>query len=356
LGTIWTEWRYLKFIKYALITALALSSYSAYSQTTKVFVESTGGSANIASNNTLVSKRYSSPMLRAAIGYDLNILRIGVSTALSAISFYKELSIFEIMKYLHIIIIVVFAALSSCGSRVQVYSFTSNSDKVHDSSFTYCNDTIEIKYNFSSEYGVFGFQVRNLGNDPIYIDWSKSAFIYNNVKNDYWRDSWKSVSTTSALNPWYIGTIQLGYKEERVTFIPPKALYKREQFQILTGFNLKNQRYDVSTSVVSRNDKLTKKTKVQTAFFSESNCPIILRNFLTYSIEEDFKSVNIIDHEFRLKMVQEMDSRHFEYFLLDPSKAGNWYLRDQEGNPIRSSKYRTPNSFFVHVNRAGSIR
>ncbi len=68
-------------MKYALITALALTSFSAFSQSTKLFVESSAGSASIASNNTLVSERYSSPMLRTAIGYDLNNLRIGISTS-----------------------------------------------------------------------------------------------------------------------------------------------------------------------------------------------------------------------------------------------------------------------------------
>jgi hypothetical protein len=51
-----------------------------YSQSAKVFVESSAGSASIASNNSLVVERYSSPMVRSIIGYDLNNLRVGVST------------------------------------------------------------------------------------------------------------------------------------------------------------------------------------------------------------------------------------------------------------------------------------
>jgi hypothetical protein len=68
-------------MKSTLITALVLTSFAAFSQSTKLFFESSAGSARIASNNTLVSERYSSPMLRAAFGYDVKNLRIGVTTS-----------------------------------------------------------------------------------------------------------------------------------------------------------------------------------------------------------------------------------------------------------------------------------
>lgn len=111
---------------------------------------------------------------------------------------------------------------TSCGTRVQVFNFSSELNKIADSSYVFSNDTIEIRYDFSEEYGVFGFGIRNLTNIPIYIDWSKSSFIYNNLKNDYWRDSWKSISSTSTWNPLYIGTVSSGVNEERITFIPPQ--------------------------------------------------------------------------------------------------------------------------------------
>lgn len=62
-----------------LIVAMLLHHF-ANSQSAKVFIESTAGSASIASNNSLVVERYSSPMVRSIIGYDLNNLRVGVST------------------------------------------------------------------------------------------------------------------------------------------------------------------------------------------------------------------------------------------------------------------------------------
>lgn len=245
---------------------------------------------------------------------------------------------------------------TSCGTRVQVFNFSSELNKIADSSYVFSNDTIEIRYDFSEEYGVFGFGIRNLTNIPIYIDWSKSSFIYNNLKNDYWRDSWKSISSTSTWNPLYIGTVSSGVNEERITFIPPKSTYERAQFQIFNGLNLKNPKYTVITSIVPRNDNLKRKTKIQRIDFNQEDNPMALRNYLTYSVSSDFQSSRFIEHQFNLKSVIEMDARHFQHYQMDTTKAGSWYLIGLDGHPILVSKYRTPSSFYIRIYRARSIR
>lgn len=64
---------------YFLLIAMFLF-HTSFSQSAKVFVESSVGSASISSNNSIVTERYSSPMVRSIIGYDLNNIRVGVST------------------------------------------------------------------------------------------------------------------------------------------------------------------------------------------------------------------------------------------------------------------------------------
>lgn len=64
--------------QYLLLGAMLLHHVS-FSQSAKVFIESTVGSASIASNNSLVAERYSNPMARSIIGYDLNNIRVGLS-------------------------------------------------------------------------------------------------------------------------------------------------------------------------------------------------------------------------------------------------------------------------------------
>jgi hypothetical protein len=67
-------------MKNLLSVAALIVTFSGFSQTAKLLIESTAGSANISSNNALVSERYSSPIMRTALGYDINNIRVGVST------------------------------------------------------------------------------------------------------------------------------------------------------------------------------------------------------------------------------------------------------------------------------------
>ena len=68
-------------MKQLLFIAATLAWGIGHSQSTKLFLESSAGSASISSNNALVSDRYNSPMLRTAIGYDINNVRFGLATA-----------------------------------------------------------------------------------------------------------------------------------------------------------------------------------------------------------------------------------------------------------------------------------
>jgi len=68
-------------MKNALFTLITILAVSGFAQTTKLFVESSVGAASISSNNIQVTDRHSSPMLRSAIGYDINNVRFGLATA-----------------------------------------------------------------------------------------------------------------------------------------------------------------------------------------------------------------------------------------------------------------------------------
>ena len=68
-------------MKNALFTLITILAVSGFAQTTKLFVESSVGAASISSSNIQVTDRHSSPMLRTAIGYDIDNVRFGLATA-----------------------------------------------------------------------------------------------------------------------------------------------------------------------------------------------------------------------------------------------------------------------------------
>lgn len=74
-------------MKNTLFIAASILAASGFAQTSKLVIESSVGAAKISSNNTQVIDRYSSPMTRTTIGYDLKNTRVGVSTARSEYGF-----------------------------------------------------------------------------------------------------------------------------------------------------------------------------------------------------------------------------------------------------------------------------
>lgn len=253
-----------------------------------------------------------------------------------------------------------------CKNYVQVFNTSSSLQTLDENKYVYENDSLLITYSFWKENGLMTFSIFNKLDKPLYIDWKKSSYIDNSVKLNYWIDEEKSTSYSIYNSYVYNGpTLRPGYivgtsttstiKEERITFIPPQSYYYRSQFYLLPidFFEL-----DLNTSFehVPRNDKPQKSTKLYKKTFSKEDSPLVFRNFLTFSLTEDFKTEFYVDNEFYIKEILEMDQRHFERYKLDESKNGKWYVRDEDGDPIRVSNFHKHSSFYLRIPEEGSIK
>ncbi len=254
-------------------------------------------------------------------------------------------------------------ALFGCKSYVQVIN-TNSSIKTNDEGFyVYENDTLKITYRFWKDKGIMSFTIHNKADKPIYVDWKKSSYIDNSVKLNYWVDEQQTNSSDYYGSYYYSGPLLLpGFaisssggnsvsktiKVERITFIPPKSNYNRSQFYILPILRY-NMGSKAKTIEVPRNDNPKKKTEVYSLTFTKDNTPLIFRNFLTVSFSEDFETEFYVDSEFYIEEILEMDERHFnEHRLLDPNKRGRWFIRDENGNPIKVSDFEKPSSFYLN--------
>lgn len=256
--------------------------------------------------------------------------------------------------------------LSACKNYVQVFNTNSSISLEDEGTYVYENDSLKITYSFWKENGLMTFSVYNKLDKPIYVDWRRSSYIDNSVKLDYWKDEEQSTTLSlyetysyngPILKPGYIvGTSQTStVKEERITFIPPQSYYYRSQFYLLPidFFELDTK---TDFNEVPRNDNPNKNTKVYKATFSKESSPLVFRNFLTFSLSEDFKTEFYVDNEFYINEILEMDQRHFEKFKLDDSKNGKWYVRDEEGNPIKVSSFHKHSSFYIRVPEGSGIQ
>jgi hypothetical protein len=260
--------------------------------------------------------------------------------------------------------------LFGCKSYVQVFNTNSTVDTNEEGFYVHENDSLKITYSFWKEKGLMTFSIYNKLDIPIYIDWKKSSYIDNAVKLNYWSDELKSKAMSLYSSYLYSGpllkpgfaasatagtTLTTTVRDERITFIPPLSYYYRSQFYV---FPERFYRLDKETRFVKvpRRDRPEKTTKVYQASFTKHNSPLIFRNFLTFSLSENFETEFYIDNEFYIDEVFEMENKEFGFYKYDESKKGRSLIRDENGEPILFSKYKKPSSFFIKIPKERGVK
>lgn len=240
--------------------------------------------------------------------------------------------------------------LTSCKTYIQVNETKTTNTNLENGYYVFENDTLKVTYSFWAERGVLSFAVYNKLNIPIYIDWKKSSYIDNSNKFNYWVDEEVSNSASYYGSYFYQGTpLKVGVsmsegigtgvatkiKIERKTFIPPKSNYYRSQFY-LSGKSYYKFTDKMTSTEVKRNDKRKKNTKIFEESFTIEDSPLVFRNFLAFSLTEDFEQEFYIDNEFYLSNIMEMNYKHFSY--VDKSK--------KEKKRVKPTKKMT--SFYIY--------
>ena len=247
---------------------------------------------------------------------------------------------------------------TGCKSYIQVFETETTNAEKEGEFYVYETDTVKITYTFWSKKGIVSFAVLNKLDMPIYIDWKKSSYIDNSNKLNYWVDEEISKSAGYYGGYFYSGPlVKPGFsisegigvtnvtkvKTERITFIPPKANYYRSQFHLLPipyyQFDLNSEYTDTNMPYNPR-----KKTRVYHKRFTKENSPLVFRNFLAFSLTEDFENEFYIDNEFYLSKMLEMDYEHFKY-----------QEKDERGNYRDIKPYKKQTSFYLYVPRENSI-
>jgi hypothetical protein len=196
-------------------------------------------------------------------------------------------------------------SITSCTTYYVSRVSSTNAVKNEQSGeFTIENDSIKVTYSFASLQAPVKVTVRNKLKIPLYVDWSKSALIFDeeatsyvpertaftaNLDSDDRKDSTQksnnryirgriSTLTTNSFIPpnAKVETKTIFLKSPAFQPLPNKALFNRED---LPGFK--------------------KRIKVYSADFSRSNSPIVFRSYLTFYTSPDPAGKSFaLDNEF----------------------------------------------------------
>jgi hypothetical protein len=205
-----------------------------------------------------------------------------------------------LMKTPFVFAIPIMLLLSSC-STFQYVSVDSELSKNELNQFVYENDTLRIKYWFSGQNCPMQIEVFNKLNQPLQVDWKKSALISDEIRFAYWKDEsvlnassygqeiqWiNHFSTASSLTE---GTLT---RNEQISFIPPLSLISISPLLVKTQLFILPQPLDSQKIIL--NDYGLKGWEY---FYTPETSPLQFRSFLTISIGENSKNPIYIDHNF----------------------------------------------------------
>lgn len=244
------------------------------------------------------------------------------------------------------------AALSACTPKAQLVTLRGNNVKPAPEGLVLDTDTLTLRYNFSSERGQMRILVINKLNQPLYIDWKRSAFIIGQDKLDYWYDVADVNLTGSSFSGWYsrytigsiTGTIS---KEDPVTFIPPHTKIEKQQFVVFPNGALRLPGKPEIVQEKSKTNPDSKKPVPVSVFnYSLEQSPLQFRNYLTLSTDKDFKNEFHIDTKFWASDVQVMPLDQVTGVSVQPYDGGNTY---EGGSYSVALPFHKPDGFYIRL-------
>lgn len=195
--------------------------------------------------------------------------------------------------------------LSAC-SRYQIHTLSSLKTPKDDQTgnFIIKNDTLEMIYKFNGRNGPLEVQIKNKLDEPLYVNWKKSALIIKDKAISF-SDNKISFSGefigTNERNVFLPNTVDQSGKinaiatmPEEIAFIPPHAEIEKRLLNVTPGLialakdSLKQihvfQPYDQSSYFA------------EVAKFSRENSPLVFKSYITVYLEKD-KNVQVLPYQ-----------------------------------------------------------
>lgn len=227
--------------------------------------------------------------------------------------------------------------LASCSQFIQLVETESVGKDAVTKEGVCENSDIRINYDFWSEDGKTYFSIYNKTEKPMYIDWKRSVFVYNDWKYNYWVEK-----TTTETYVVPIGTGKnISYQpkvstvwSERYTFIPPHTYVSVPMTYVIynNGIHATTETSGsgkatttLSQSLRKQPDAKTMKTTIPKwngtgkgnvkawvkTYQNDNANPNRFRNFLTYSFDEKFTTEKYIENDFYVSKLTEMNMKNF---------------------------------------------
>jgi len=199
------------------------------------------------------------------------------------------------------------------------------------------NDSVKITYSFSGKNAPINVAVYNKLNEPIYVDWKRSAYIidkkatsfsdravkidgtYDGATSQYHSGKYSGTSYTS-------GSLQATANlPENIMFIPPHAEVDKTLAEIAPEQNRFIQ--DSLVTKVQINDQLTAMPfNAKMAKFNKSNSPLFFKSYITmYTINNNVQKFMTYTNEFYVSETVESAHGPESFSWFKPQRGDSFY-------------------------------
>lgn len=217
-------------------------------------------------------------------------------------------------------------AFSSCATTYYCATMNTNDAetvKNEYGEFLIESDSLDVAYSFYGENAPITVAVINKSSRPIYVDWSQSGLIIENVSSVYLEPQQKDQTKHSNL-------VDFNYflnHSDVMSYLKPHSSHSQQILE-LSGFNFQNIEDNLYENWYTEADSRGQNKIHNTIRYTEEDSPIYLRTFLT--IYEDSMHVD--------------DGYYYEidFYVSELVK-----IKDSSPNSIAAIKLQRGDSFYV---------
>lgn len=236
------------------------------------------------------------------------------------------------MKNLLLPILFTSVILTSCSSVKYFYTTVKPADDYASSINTveiYDTSTLknvaEVNHFFTGENGSLIIEIFNNTDEPLYVDWSKSALIANNTAQSYKSDNINVSASMSGTTYFYSDGITESYGglsgnihiPTNASFIPPNSKISHSPV-------LMSKVYYPNTTEGYTEARI-QNVKAKSIYFSERDTPLHFRSYITlvnesntkrYVAEKEFYISDILVTKAKPKKVEQVFNNNHTYYTM----------------------------------------
>ncbi|NDV77888.1 hypothetical protein [Dysgonomonas sp. 511] len=246
------------------------------------------------------------------------------------------------MKYqIYIAIAIIVTSLSSCQATYYYSTLNSTNEyieKVDNGDFLLETDSLWIAHSFRGEGAPMQITIFNKLNEPLYVDWERSAMIIGGMAYSYtgktipFEGSIETHGTTDGTFT-YSSSIIGGVLNipGKPTFIPPQSMVSEIPLSLLPDYKtLETKSYKSTTVGLNTNSS----TNVKRMEFTPGDTPMRFQSYLTlyYKPEmpmaytQDFYMTNLLKTSLKPKdFVTDMGERGDVFYMIKPANYNALY-------------------------------